>query len=174
MVTDIRPRSCVGSAKRAISSRSPERACVAVVGDGRLASVVAARLCKKRYRTVLLDPELRNATDIASGLPIKAGYQSVFGMCEFVINMVEDDESVLNLALRLSAVLGTYSVHMSLGPLAPETARRLANLHQPLGQQFLSVQIPGKPDHNGARDLLLLADCDPDTLHRCLPLLACL
>ncbi len=135
---------------------------------------IAASLADTGYATVLFDRDLRKAQAAVRGNAIATNNWSDLSGCEFVFTVLPGDAAVLDVALRLSDVLATYAVHVSMSTISPATARELADLHHSLGQQFISAPVLGNPQLAASRGLRVFAGGDPETLDRCLPLLKCL
>ncbi|MCP3725059.1 NAD(P)-binding domain-containing protein [Paraburkholderia sp. CNPSo 3272] len=126
------------------------------------------------FATVLLDRDLSKAEGGARGKAIATNDCKTWPTASSSSRCLPGDGAVLDVALQLSNVLPTYAVHVSMSTIGGETARELADLHQALGQQFVSAPVLGNPQLAASRNLLVFAAADRETLDRCLPLLECL
>jgi 3-hydroxyisobutyrate dehydrogenase-like beta-hydroxyacid dehydrogenase len=74
------------------------------------------------------------------------------------ITMLADDaavESVVAGEKGIAAGLGKGGLHISMSTISPETARRLAQLHQAHGGSYVAAPVFGRPDNAERRQLVV-------------------
>ncbi len=92
---------------------------------------------------------------------------------EVVFSMLSDDGAVSSVALGndgIAAGLPPGGAHISSSTISVDLARKLAQEHQQLGQEFLSAPVLGRPDAAEARKLVIMAAGTASCIDRFTPL----
>jgi 3-hydroxyisobutyrate dehydrogenase-like beta-hydroxyacid dehydrogenase len=104
----------------------------------------------------------------ADGARIAASVREAVQDSETAITMLADDsavEAALFGGERLPGSLRTEAVHMGMGTLSVEMAKRLDD------GRYVSAPVLGRPDAAEARRLWIIAAGPPDLVERCRPLM---
>lgn len=94
---------------------------------------------------------------------------------EVVMTMLSDDFAVESVVFQSKEFVSSFTpdrVHISMGTIGVELARRLTSAHAHHGGQFISAPVFGRPESAAAGSLLILAAGRTDTIDRVSPLLA--
>jgi 3-hydroxyisobutyrate dehydrogenase-like beta-hydroxyacid dehydrogenase len=93
-----------------------------------------------------------------------------------VFSLLADDRAVLDLFGdgAIAARLGPGGVHVGLSTVAPETARRLAEIHAAAGSRYMSAPVMGRPEAVAARKEHFLAAGPAEAKDRARPILEAL
>ncbi|MEX3929321.1 NAD(P)-dependent oxidoreductase [Paraburkholderia sp. BR10936] len=144
---------------------------VGVVGLGRMGLAFAQNLITDGYQTIVYSRSGKNlATLKTRGTTVAAGWGDL-AQCSIVISMVADDDAAESVAESLANVLPTSAIHISMSTISPGASRRIARLHNHLGQGYVAAPVLGSPDLAASRELFVLAAGTQDYLACSLPIL---
>ncbi len=91
-----------------------------------------------------------------------------------VVTMLTNDEALGEVTWGTDGfgpVLGMGGIHLSMSTVAPETSRRLAEIHKGHGSYFVAAPVFGKPDAAAAQKLWIAMSGSEDAKARVRPLL---
>jgi hypothetical protein len=130
---------------------------IGFIGLGNMGRPMAANLLKAGYPVRVWDrTPARAAALAAQGATSVSRPEGVAEAGALVISSLSDDrvlEEVVGANRELLCRLGHGGVHVSTSTVAPETARRLAEGHQPYGVAYLAAPVLGRPDAAAAARL---------------------
>ncbi len=136
-----------------------------------MGTAFARNLIEDGFPTVVYDRDAARMDALrASGAQIASGW-SALADCSVVLSILPDDTAALDVAERLSEVLRTSAVHVSMSTISPHASREAAHLHGTLGQGYVAAPILGNPDLAAARKVFVLMSGDSEDQQCCLPVL---
>jgi 3-hydroxyisobutyrate dehydrogenase-like beta-hydroxyacid dehydrogenase len=94
---------------------------------------------------------------------------------EAVVTMLADDQALDDVVLGpdgLAAGLARGAIHVSSSTISVDLSKRLATMHQGLGQGYVAAPVFGRPDAAAARQLWIVAAGAPADVERAAPIFA--
>src|SRR5215470_6007510 len=123
---------------------------IGFVGLGNMGHPMAANLLKAGYPVRVWNRSPARAAALAAqGATSVSRPEEVAEPGALVVSSLSNDrvlDEVVGANYGLLRRLGPGGVHLSTSTVAPETARRLAEGHQPFGVTYLAAPVLGRPD----------------------------
>ncbi|MDN7845979.1 NAD(P)-dependent oxidoreductase [Burkholderia multivorans] len=161
----------IDSAAAAAAAQGPDVTQVGVVGLGRMGTAFAKNLVADGIPTVVYDLDPLKAEALGTiGAEVADGWGAL-AKCGLVLSVLPDDPAALDASERLSEVLRTSAVHLSMSTISPSTSRDAARLHGTLGQGYVAAPVLGNPDLAAARQVFVLVSGDSEDQQFCMPIL---
>jgi 3-hydroxyisobutyrate dehydrogenase-like beta-hydroxyacid dehydrogenase len=131
---------------------------IGFIGLGLLGLPVASNLVDAGYPVRVYNRTASKADPlIARGAERAARPADAVGPGGIVISLVWDDAALEAIVTSEGFLegLGAGGIHLSMSTVSPETARRLAALHDANGSVYVEAPIFGRPEAAAARELLI-------------------
>lgn len=136
-----------------------------------MGTAFARNLVADGFPTVVYDRDPRRTEALrAIGAEAADGW-GPFAACNVVLSMLPDDAAALDISERLSEVLRTSAVHLSMSTISPHASRAAARLHGTLGQGYVAAPVLGNPDLADTRKVYVLMSGDSEDQQCCRPIL---
>jgi 3-hydroxyisobutyrate dehydrogenase-like beta-hydroxyacid dehydrogenase len=124
---------------------------IAFLGTGLMGRPMAENLIADGHRVTLWNRTRSKAEGL--GAPVADAPADAVADGGLVFSLLADDRAVLDLFAdgAVAARLGPSGLHVGMSTVAPETARRLAEIHRGAGSGYLSAPVMGRPEAVAAR-----------------------
>jgi 3-hydroxyisobutyrate dehydrogenase-like beta-hydroxyacid dehydrogenase len=148
---------------------------IGFIGIGAMEQPIAVNLLKAGYSVVVYNRTPARAEALRPAGAIVA--RSVREACQadVVMTMLSDDPAVEAVVFQSNEFLPCFDsarVHLSMGTIGVEMARKLTAAHAQHGGQFISAPVFGRPERAASGSLLILAAGPTAGIDQVSPILA--
>jgi len=149
---------------------------VGFIGLGQMGRAMAARLIEAGHELVVYNRSSEAARTLADRGATVAGEAKGALETEVVVTMLADDSAIEAVWIDADLVkrMTPSCVHLNMATVSLAMGKRLAQMHQDGGSQYVSAPVFGRPHAAAAGQLDIVAAGAGAALERCKPLFAVL
>lgn len=130
---------------------------IGFIGLGQMGEPMARNLLKAGFNVCVYNRTLAKTEGLArEGAQVAKQPAAAIVPGGMVITMLANDAAVEEVVLGPNGIagsLGEDGIHLSMSTISPETARKLAKVHEKNGSMYLAAPVFGRPEAAAARKL---------------------
>ncbi len=144
---------------------------VGFIGLGRMGAHMANNILKAGFDLVIHNRSKEKMQPfVEQGVRAASTPREAASSADVVITCLMDDQSMLDNVMGEDGILSGLKpggIHIGTATISPSGARRLSELHQAHGSDYISAPIFGRPDAAEAGTLLSYVSGNPEAISAC-------